>query len=876
MRRLPLRFPVALLACALAACTTKETAAPPPTTGTLSGTVTDAVALDALAGVAVTAKDAGGATIATATTGADGAFSLTVPAGSLSLVFSKTRYTSPPALDVGVTIGRTVHLAVALSEAASGRPSLSLGASGDDFGYGASVPLVAAASDPNGDALAYAWSNATWPALGDVSGSGASGAITFPTMAEAFAARPDSANPGQLVSGYVLPDRFGIVPIFGDTRGSVTAQVTVSDGRGQSATATLTLSAASPATGVRSVALGARVYLDSGHAGASAWSLATSPNGSLAALDDPTSRTPSFVPDLPGTYTLTEGASSIDVFANTWFGAISGGAGGDVVPDATCVLCHSGGVAQDQFTPWRQTAHATTFARGIGGAVAGFSAACVECHSVGFDLGAASGGLDDAAAAAGWTFPAAPSASGWQDLWSSQPAVARLANVQCESCHGPQSGYGVQGGHGATDVAPGVSRPFQSPRISYAAEACAVCHGRGGYHVYSEWATPRGDGVGHSNRAGAALAAGPAGLNPSCGRCHAAQGYTLYAGLLAQGRVALNSVDAATLQSVTPGNVEPPTCVACHDPHAATNPHQLRFYGDVPLLPSGFAAYGMGAGAVCVTCHNSRNGVQTGSDTATFLHEDGEPYNAGNPTGYSAPHLAAQADLFLGRNAYFMGTSLPMPSAHAAIQDTCVGCHMTSQPQTRLVNGTPAPQKHLFRIDAADVGRLCASCHPGADGAATQAQVQAQQLLLAKALGTAVKTKLNALGTIQVRAYDAATDTYSSASASNVTIDVVANPIASVELVPDYGQNHGQLQLQLTLTNTVVIPYAVPKVTDTFGVQLGSLKNGSGVVVYALSGNFVRAAWNWYLLAHDATGGLHNPRFALAVLNATLAKDLSF
>jgi hypothetical protein len=31
-----------------------------------------------------------------------------------------------------------------------------------------------------------------------------------------------------------------------------------------------------------------------------------------------------------------------------------------------------------------------------------------------------------------------------------------------------------------------------------------------------------------------------------------------------------------------------------------------------------------------------------------------------NPTGYSLPHQACQADVFQGRNAYFLGASTPM------------------------------------------------------------------------------------------------------------------------------------------------------------------------------------------------------------------------
>ena len=57
------------------------------------------------------------------------------------------------------------------------------------------------------------------------------------------------------------------------------------------------------------------------------------------------------------------------------------------------------------------------------------------------------------------------------------------------------------------------------------------------------------------------------------------------------------------------------------------------FDGNTPLLPAGFQANGVGRGALCITCHNSRNG---GSGTTVGLHEDGDPI-FGNP---SSPHTA--------------------------------------------------------------------------------------------------------------------------------------------------------------------------------------------------------------------------------------------
>jgi hypothetical protein len=882
------------LACGLAACAGDQgppgdagpkgdPGQPAAPTGTLAGRITDGIAGDVLAGVTVTAADTGGTPIATATSGADGKFSLTVTAGAFDLSLARPYYTSPGTLHTGIGIGQTVQLAITMNEAASGKPSVVLAAAGDDVGYGATVPLTATAGDPNGDTLRYTWSNTTAPVLGAVTGSGATGSLVMPTLAAAFAFRPDPTNPGQFISGYTLEDRFGMVPILTDTRGQMTATVTVTDGRGQSATASLTINAASVNGGTRNVPVGQRIYVNSGHAAGNAWTLTTVPAGSAAALDDATSRTPSFVVDRVGTYVVAEGAGTLTITAGTWRGALAGGSGDAIEVDSLCLVCHGASFPSappDMFTPWLGTGHARMFTLGVNGKVSDhYTGACITCHTVGHDEGVANNGFDDAARAAGWSMPGAMTPANWDNLVATAPAAAKLANIQCENCHGPQD----SAAHTKTWDANRQSQPFQSPRVSYAAENCATCHGGGAHHLYSEWNTTGAGGMSHASRAGVSHGVGATGLNTNCGRCHTAQGYTLYAGVLGQGKVALNSVPAGVLASVTPGNAEPVTCVACHDPHDASNPNQLRFYGDTPNLPSGFAGHGMGKGALCLTCHNSRNGAQTGSDTLTFLHEDGEPYNAGNPTGFSAPHQADQGDVFTGHNAYFLGASLPMTSRHAAIEDTCVGCHMTLQPKGYVSHGAPARSGHLFRIEDSDQQKLCASCHGTAvNGEGIQAQVESQLAALASAMGNAVKARVNGLpgGLVRVRAWDETTDFYSSTAASNLVLDVVANPVTSVGVE----EIHGQIGFVLHFAQPLTVPFvnaagapAPSKALTSFGVQMGAFKDNQATpaALYALSGNLVRAGWNYFLVEGDQSKGLHNPSFVNAVLNASLRKDLS-
>jgi hypothetical protein len=862
----------------------------PATTGTIDGTVTDGVVNVPLGGVTVTAEDLGGGTLATATTGTDGSFTFTVAAGPVDLVLAKTDYTSPGTISSGVGIGQTIHLAITMNEAASGKPSVALAAPGDDIGYGQTIALTATSSDPDGDALTTTWANATWPTFAS-GGVDASGNVTTPSMADAFAFRADAKNPGQFIAGYAIQNRIGIVPILPDTRGQVTATVTVTDGKGQSASASWTVNAASVATSAQNLSINQRVYLNSGHTGAAAWSITSMPAGSTAALDDPTSRTPSFVPNVGGPYVLAEGAQTFTLYAGSWRGMVIGGAGDTVTPDTACTTCHGSlPIAPDEFTPWLGTKHATMFTTSINGEQSPYySAACIGCHTVGNDPGVANAnGFDDVAAALGWKFPSTLAPTNWSTMSTTAPQLALLANVQCETCHGPQSSAAHTKTGGPDKANPNLwdDNPFLSPRISYSAEACGTCHGAGAHHTYSEWAQPSGqptsdDKAGtfsHANRGMLPLGASATGLSASCGRCHTAQGYELYSDLLAQGKVALTSVPAATLAQVTLANAEPVTCVACHDPHDATNPNQLRFYGDTPNLPGGFAGYGMGKGAVCLTCHNSRNGAQTGSDSLTYLHEDGEPYNSGNPTGYSAPHEAAQGDVFEGHNAYFLGASTPMLSKHAAITDTCVGCHMTLQPDGYSSHGTPARSGHLFRITDAGMGALCSNCHGSGtvDGAGIQDQTEALLAQLNAKMGAAVTAKINGntTGGVVVRAHNDATDLYSSASGSTVALDLVNNPVTSASAE----EVHGQIAFVLSFATPMSITFTDGStVTLTrFSVQMGDIKDATAkTALYALSGNLVRAGWNYFLVEGDQSKGLHNPSFVSAVLSASLHKDLS-
>ena len=267
-----------------------------PTTGTLAGVVADAVKKDMLAGVTVTIKDSGGTQLGTATTDATGAFKVdNITVGTVVMSVAKQYWTSPGDSLVGVLAGQTVNISIALSEAASGKPSVTLTMAGNDFGYGNTATINATAASPTGATLSYAWANSTVPNIGTVAGAANVGTVTLPAMTDAFARRLENPKtPLQYISGYVLPNRPGVVPILNDTRGEMSVALTVTDDRGQSATASMSLDAASIQTGNQDVAVGTRAYVNSGHDANNAWTLDLSgAPGSAAVLDSAAARAPS-------------------------------------------------------------------------------------------------------------------------------------------------------------------------------------------------------------------------------------------------------------------------------------------------------------------------------------------------------------------------------------------------------------------------------------------------------------------------------------------------------------------------------------------------------------------------------------------------------
>jgi hypothetical protein len=369
------------------------------------------------------------------------------------------------------------------------------------------------------------------------------------------------------------------------------------------------------------------------------------------------------VPDVAGQYTVVatittanNGTTNVTqkITAATFVGA------------QTCALCHSGGVvASNTYTPWSQTAHATAFSKSIDGLDTDhFNKNCISCHSVGFDsaINAVNGGFDDIAAQHNWVFPAVLTNGNWAAM---PQELKNVANVQCESCHGPGSEHAFSLG--------------DTNRISvnFISGDCAQCHDSLSHHPKTaEW-----------NRSGHAVA--PRQTGASCVRCHTAEGFARY---------------TAGLTAVSTG-YEAITCAACHDPHDASKPHQLRNVGPITLMDNTTITSG-GSGMICMNCHMSRRNASTYVENTSGSSQFG-------------PHYGPQTDMLMGVNAITYGKEIASSAHRESVENSCVACHMqslSSGPAYTHAGG------HTFKLswdggttnttaDDVKVVGACVSCH---------------------------------------------------------------------------------------------------------------------------------------------------------------------
>jgi len=677
--------------------------------------------------------------------------------------------------------------------------------------------------------------------------------------------------PGEFPAG--LQDRFQVVglnPFALEETGLVTLKVEVTTTAGD-AEAEVEIHTAlpwKPKSDIRNVAIGIPVLLHGKDQAMYNWTM-ISPPGSAATLMDGMSQNPEFTPDVAGLYEVTETIAgvTIGVYAGTWRGVIVGqDANGRPVASSSCTGCHnpSGIPAPDKFTPWAQTGHAEIFTNLLNTSPY-YNTGCFACHTVGYDPEVANGGSDDAPDYGDFLASGLlgnPDLNNWTTMLADYPATAQLANIQCENCHGPQQGGAHREG--------GSALSGDSARNSISSDVCAVCHGEPLRHArFQQWQLSK-----HADYE-LAIEEGESG---NCSRCHTGNGFLSWMPALVDADPD-NDDDNVTVTWETDA-IHPQTCATCHDPHAigttsGDDPNAtVRISGDTPLLLAGFMAEDVGRGAICMTCHNSRRGLR---NDATFDPADGS----------RAPHPPTQADNLEGQNAYLV--EVPSPGSHAGLKDTCATCHMeeTDPPDDLAYNqgGT----NHTFYASP----EICSECHASINAEDVQGPVETlleelqgdiegAWLALITELTNGSKKKdgkivnLNDEAIISSRNIGDIQEIVFGETRGRQALTVVFTD--GTEIGP-IGVNSIDVVEQVTLChkekNTLSLNASAAQAHlrhgDTLGACPGDDAGSSlGTLDNYASPELLKAGWNWLLVEHDGSKGVHNPFFALDVLIASI------
>ncbi len=577
------------------------------------------------------------------------------------------------------------------------------------------------------------------------------------------------------------------------------------------------------ATGDRDVAAGLPVILHAKTQASYNWALAK-PVGSTAALAEGTTQSPEFTPEMPGIYTvtITDLATSqpvvLTVYAGLWKGIIVGqDANGRPTVDSACTTCHGAEPSIDKFTPWAQTGHAEIFTQNVN--VAGhYSEACLNCHTVGWDNRAANTGMDDqsdyaALITSGLVQHGAP--GNWTSILAQYPNSARLGNIQCENCHGPQNSQAHYKGDGS--------------RTSLSSDVCGSCHGEPARHGrFQQWQLSR-----HANYE----LAGQEGTTGSCARCHSAQGFLEWLPILLGDKP--GDITANVPITWTADEVHPQTCATCHDPHAIgttsggpTTNATVRISGDTPMLLAGFKATNVGRAAICLTCHNTRRGLKNDTIPVTTAETS------------RAPHPGAQGDILMGQNLYFVETGIR--GNHSLIEDACVTCHMEKTPPPADLSYQLGGTNHTFTARA----DICSKCHSVITTESVQAEVEAKLEVLGDAMGKGILDLMTAQikngKKIDLGGLKTVIDTS--------TIDSIVLSDASGRQAITVAFKDGSSVGPVGMNSVKAIPPV-----------------GAGAELYSLGPIALpKAGWNLTTIEADSSKGVHNPTFVKRALDLSI------
>jgi predicted CXXCH cytochrome family protein len=280
---------------------------------------------------------------------------------------------------------------------------------------------------------------------------------------------------------------------------------------------------------------------------------------------------------------------------------------------------------------------------------------------------------------------------GFDDFFNAVPqdtvGIAKMKNVQCESCHGPVQ-LGVNHGDSTT--------------VRPQAEVCGDCHQDTHHPYFEEWELS-GHARSDSSDSGPFLT-NLFKTSSGCSGCHTYQGFLEFV------------EDSLALEPDVqnpPGDASLPlVCAACHDPHGNSNEGNLRLATE----------------QICVKCHNPEY----------------PPEDAGTQVGQDVHHSTAY--MFEGIGGFeYPGVTYSNSPHKFVVTRKCAECHVF---MTDFQDGPPvipASTGHTFepsKYSCAEAG-----CHPSIDTTQTaevvfnyknrQMEMDSLASVLAGLLGTA-------------------------------------------------------------------------------------------------------------------------------------------
>jgi hypothetical protein len=841
------------------------------TSGRLAGTVTNALTGGGIAGLSVALVPAvPGIAIVT---DANGGFSSQLPTGPYSVSFAYSNFQSQTEDPVFVVAGVTSMVDVALDPDAP--VVVSAGVSGGAVPGGVLAGTASFDVLDDSTLISIAWSQTAGAAAIIDDADPLNASITLPSLMGfkqelilVLSEPPISAEdlppnvplpPGEFPAG--LQNRWQVVgasPLALEEAGHIALQVTVVTDSG-TYTEDVEIHADlpwKPSAGILNVPIDTALILhgkdhvDEAPADGinditllpATYDWAASGPGGAVTLDDATLQNPGFTPNSSGLYTVTvtdttqlpgTDVITLEIYAGTFRGIIVGeDANGRPVSDGLCTGCHSG-FAPDKFTPWAETGHAEIFTNNLNTS-SYYNPGCFSCHLVGYDPDADNGGADEASDFAAFLSSGllgSPASDNWSNVLANYPDTAQLANIQCENCHGPQMG----GGHAGDRF----GDPYQ-PRVSLSSDVCATCHGEPLRHArFQQWQLSA-----HANYE-VAIDEGDSG---SCSRCHTANGFLTWLPILLDDDP-LTDPTANITVTWTADEVHPQTCATCHDPHAAgtttgvDTDARVRISGNTPPLIAGFQAIGVGRGAICMTCHNSRRGLRNESIYPGLSLSDRT----------RAPHGSAQSDVLMGQNAYFV--TVGTRGKHAsAVEDTCVNCHMEKTPPPALLSYNLGGTNHTFFASP----EICSSCHgPEFDAVGVQTQIDWTLDFLQAQIESAMIDLINA----QIaQGYEIDLD-------GDLMGEIVVEFGLDEDEDVEFGESRGRQALTFTLADTSVVGPVRVNSIDVIDPSGPTIVNE----LYGLAADeLIKAGWNWALIHNDGSHGVHNPSYAFGVLDSAI------